>query len=133
MLMTCFQAMKLYGREPEQFDAIVTLFQMVLAPYPFHKIEAAFVEHIKRKTEMPTPADIVLLIEPPAPKPDWAAYVGIKAKMKDAFVMPAERRYVAWCETYVAENLKSYEDKQSANAEIAVMELKMLPCVPNAE
>lgn len=48
---------------------------------------------------MPAPADIVNIIDPAEPSPDWAAYVGIKEKIKQGgYVMDSDREYLAWCE-----------------------------------
>lgn len=63
MLSTLFNSQKTYGKQPEQLNATVKLFQMVLADYAWPDIEAAFKVYVKRSGEMPTPHDIVDLIE----------------------------------------------------------------------
>ncbi len=63
MLMQCFDGLKLYGKEPEQIENAVKLFRMVLADFPSDKIQSAFVTHLQRSSEMPTPSDIVQLIK----------------------------------------------------------------------
>lgn len=62
MLMQCFDGLKLYGKEPEQLENTVKLFRLVLADFDAEKIQSAFVTHLQRSSEMPTPADIVQLI-----------------------------------------------------------------------
>lgn len=36
---------------------------MALQDYPHQKIKSAFIEHVRTKTEFPTPADIIAIIE----------------------------------------------------------------------
>lgn len=86
MLYQCFQALKLYGKEPETLEATVSMFQMVLADYPPEAIRKAFANYLKRHNEMPAPADIASLIERNGKPPlDRAVYVSISKK-------PAEDR-----------------------------------------
>ena len=63
MLTQLFSTMKTYGKEPEQLEAIIPIFQLVLADYPFGRIEQAFAFYLKTNNEMPTPGDIANIIE----------------------------------------------------------------------
>lgn len=38
------------------------MFQMILGDYPLEKVKWAFIEHIKTSADLPTPSDIVKLI-----------------------------------------------------------------------
>jgi hypothetical protein len=62
LIIQCFDALKLFGKEPEQLKNAAALFQFALADYPVEKINDAFKAHLQRSTEMPTPADICTLI-----------------------------------------------------------------------
>lgn len=74
----CFEALKTYGKEPEQMVAVANMFQMVLADYPIDKIKAAFKTYLKTNSDMPAPADIVRLIERGNKPPlDRAVYVAL--------------------------------------------------------
>ena len=66
----CFEALKTYGKEPEQMVAVANMFQMVLSDYPISKIKSAFKTYLKTNSELPAPADIVHLIER-GNKPPW--------------------------------------------------------------
>ena len=78
MLFQCFQSLKLYGREPEALEALVSMFQMVLHDYTMDQIRQAFALHLKRSNEMPTPADIANIIERGGKPPfERAVYVAI--------------------------------------------------------
>lgn len=63
MLMQAFQALKTYGKEPEQLESIIAMFNLVLADYPFEKIQGAFATYLKTNNEMPAPSDIANIIE----------------------------------------------------------------------
>lgn len=83
--MQCFDGLKLYGKEPEQIENTVKLFRMVLADFPSDKIQSAFVTHLQRSSEMPTPSDIVQLINRGnKPAFDKAVYIRLEKKGYDA-------------------------------------------------
>ena len=74
----CFEALKTYGKEPEQMVAVANMFQMVLSDYPIGKIKSAFKTYLKTNSDLPAPADIVHLIERGNKPPlDRAVYVSI--------------------------------------------------------
>jgi hypothetical protein len=82
---------------------------------------------MRRHTVMPTPADIIAIIDPPAPTPDWAAFVSIKQRMQDSyqFVSDKDRQYVRWCEGYSSDKLASYEQRQQAKQSITEASRKL--------
>ena len=81
MLFQCFQGLKLYGKEPEALEALVSMFQMVLHDYAMPQIRQAFALHLKRSNEMPTPADIASIIERGGKPPlERAVYVSLSRK-----------------------------------------------------
>lgn len=84
MLSQSFRALKLYGREPEDFAAIDAMFQLVLADYPIDKIKQAFAVYLKRHNELPAPADIVQIIERDGKPPlERAVYIAISKKQPE--------------------------------------------------
>lgn len=123
----CFDCLNTYGKTPDQLTNAGRMFIAVLSPYPMLEIKKAFVEWARRNSAIPTPADILNIIDPPPPTPDWAAYVAIRQKMRDGytFVMPDQRRYVAWCEDYAVNKLKSYEEREKAKQDIQDIESKI--------
>lgn len=62
MVSQCFDALNIYGKEPEQVENIVAIFNLVLAEYSIKQIEDAFKTYLSRNSNMPTPADIAMLI-----------------------------------------------------------------------
>jgi len=63
MLMACFESQKVYGKEPESMASALKVFNMVLADYSIKQIMDAFKFHLRNNAEMPTPSDIVKVIE----------------------------------------------------------------------
>lgn len=82
MLAQSFQALKTYGKEPEQLEAIIPMFNMVLADYPYSAIEQAFSYYLRHNTEFPSPADIAQIIDRGGNKPPFerSVYVAITKK-----------------------------------------------------
>jgi hypothetical protein len=99
MVKQCFDGLKTYGKEPEQLEATIGLFRMVLSDYPFDKIRNAFALYLKTNTEMPAPADIANIIERGGKPPfDKSIYVSISKKH------PEDRNHDEW------EYMKDYEN-----------------------
>jgi len=77
MVSQCFDALRQYGKEPEQVEGVVRLFSLVLAPYSMKQISQAFSVYLSRYSEMPTPADIAQIIrrggKPPFEKSVYVA------------------------------------------------------------
>ena len=84
MLEQCYDILNIYGKQPEQLTNINLAFQMVLAPYKEIDIRKAFHIWLKRYDRMPTPSDIVRLIERKGKPPlDKAIYIKL-CKMKES-------------------------------------------------
>lgn len=83
-LFQCFDSLKVYGKEPEQMKAVNSMFQTVLADYPFDKVKSAFTYYLKHNSDLPAPADIATIIERGNKPPfDRSVYLAIR-KRKDA-------------------------------------------------
>lgn len=81
MLTQLFLTLKTYGKEPEQLEALIPLFNLTLADYTFERIEKAFAFYLKTSNEMPTPADIANIIERGTKPPfDRSVYIAISKK-----------------------------------------------------
>lgn len=103
MLVQCFQALKLYGKEPEQIEGVIGMFNLVLADYPFSEIERAFRYYLRHNTEMPAPADIAIIIDRGGDKPpfDKSVYVAFSKKHGDQRT-PAEWQYMRDYERFIS-------------------------------
>jgi hypothetical protein len=80
-LLMAFDALKTYGKEPEQLESVKKLMHFALADYTWEQISNALRYYFKNYTEFPAPADLVQIIErknkPPFEK---AVYVSISKK-----------------------------------------------------
>lgn len=102
MLITvCFDTLKTYGKTFEQLDSIIKLFELVLKEYDIKTIEEAFLRYVQSESEMPTPHDIIKIIDPSKNRLKWDSEVfkEIKRKMRDdCYVSEDEIKY---CNNYM--------------------------------
>lgn len=97
LLLVCFDGLNVYGKEPEQLGNITKLFQLVLGGFKISDVETAFAQYLESNTNMPTPADIVKIIEPPVEPRKWCAitFIDIKRRTREnQFITDAEKKYV---------------------------------------
>ena len=77
-------ALKTYGKQPEQMESVTKLFMFALADYPTQKIIDAMSYYVRNYTDFPAPADIVQIIERGNKPPlDRSVYVSISKKHPD--------------------------------------------------
>lgn len=124
-----FAALDRYGRKPDQLKEIAKLFIHLLRGYPLEKIKEGFYEHMRRESRMPTPADIINIIDPLPPvwKPDWAVYVGLKSAYNRGGLSRYSREfeYMERCEKWSLDNLSNYDAYQESRNQIAIYEQKV--------
>ena len=83
---------------------------MVLADYPMPRIVEAITQYIRKRPDMPRPADIEAIINPPLPKPDWAVYVALQKKVaQGGWLFSDERAYLATCERYAIDHAREQQ------------------------
>lgn len=80
-------------------------FSWALSGYPIELILEGMRAYLRTagNVTIPTPSEIIAIIDPPKPrfKPDWAVYISIKNRMRsDDYVMPKEREYVKQCDDF---------------------------------
>lgn len=98
LVTTCYEALNVYGKTPEQLEAIIALFQMDLEDYEYSVVRQAFKIYRKTNSTMPTPADIIKIIEPPKQERKWcgATYIQLcKRKRENQFMLDRELAYIA--------------------------------------
>lgn len=84
VILMAFDALKTYGKEPEQLDSVKKLMHFALADYNIQQVREAFAYYFKHNSEFPAPADIVQIIERGNKPPfDRAVYVTISKKAAD--------------------------------------------------
>jgi len=98
LVTTCYEALNVYGKTPEQLEAIIAIMQMDLEDYTYSVVREAFKIYRKTNSAMPTTADIVKIIEPPQEVPKWcgATYIQLcKRKRENQFMLLEEEKYMA--------------------------------------
>ena len=125
LLTQCYDALKVYGKEPEQLPNLIKMFILVLGEYDFATIRKAFTEYLKRRNEMPAPADIVNIIDPPPEPLSAATYVSLQKKAYSGeYLMRDEREF---CEAFrrqeFAKTRGGSDELREADREIAQFKL----------
>lgn len=82
ILTSCFSALNVYGKQPEELAIIMPIFLNVLAEYRAVDIQAAFKKFLKTSRNFPTPADIIELIEN-KPKLVESVYVNLSMRRQN--------------------------------------------------
>lgn len=76
-----YDTQQTFGKDPEQMNNLTKLFLFTLADYPYELISKALRFFIKHNKEMPTPSDIVNIIERDGKPPfDKAVYITLMKK-----------------------------------------------------
>jgi hypothetical protein len=105
LLSQCFDVLNTYGKTPEQLENMTGMFLATLQGYDFKDVKSAFIQHMRTSRSMPTPADIINIIEPPKQELSRAMYVQI---MRDCtvggkFLYGDKREFV---EAYEAQEMR---------------------------
>ena len=89
--------MNTYGGTQEGLEASVMLMQMVLGKYPYSLVRKGFEIHMQNSSDMPKPADIIQIIDPPPAKKQWCkvTFLEIKRKKREnVFTTIQEDKYI---------------------------------------
>lgn len=98
LVTACYESMNVYGKSPEQLEAIIMLMQMTLKRFPYEIVRKAFEIYLEKNSTMPTPSDIIKIIEPPKQERKWcgATYIQLcKRKRENQFMLDKELAYIA--------------------------------------
>ncbi len=89
-----------YGKTPAELETLVEGFVWVLGHHPIQSIIDAIGQHIRKSRDIPAPADIEAIINPPPPKIDWPLYIELKKRLRDGnvYVDRDEKRFIQNCE-----------------------------------
>lgn len=113
---------KQYGKTESQLETMVEGFAWVLTDFTMDRIIWAIGEYIRAKSDIPAPADIHLILNPPKPvwKPDWAYYVALKRKIAVELYFPYsdEREYLRRCEEFSRNKLRDYDEVTSSDEQL---------------
>lgn len=92
LLNQSFQIFNLYGKEPEQLTAIFQGFSMILKDETEGDITTAFLQWMREKSVMPTPAEIYALCRGYVAARADAAKYQVRAQM----AAPVQKERVSW-------------------------------------
>jgi len=107
LVAQCFDSLNVYGKTTDQLENIAGAFQLVLGDYDIDTVSKAFAKHLRRSSTMPTPADIVNIIDPPPQKLSGAVYISLKKQLIDnIFTTDEERAYIAAYERQEMDKLR---------------------------
>lgn len=73
-----FDMQKQFGKTTGQLENIVSGFLWIMEPYPVDIVVGAFAKYLREHSDMPTPSDIVKIIDPKKPEKIWDKAVYIK-------------------------------------------------------
>lgn len=87
---------KAYSKTPAELSTLVDGFLWVLGDIPVADIIQAIGEYCRTHADIPAPADILAIVDPPAPALSTAMYLEIKRRIADGnvWVGSAEHEYV---------------------------------------
>ena len=63
LLEQTYACQKTYADKAEMMEYRDGMFQLILAEYALFEVQKAFLEHVKQSPDLPTPSDIVKIIE----------------------------------------------------------------------
>jgi hypothetical protein len=112
----CFETLDTYGKTPQQLGTASEVFVRMLSKYDMELVREGFYSYMERNSRMPTPSDIINIIDPPPWKPDWAYYHSLKESIKRGNQLSpysAEHRYMKKCEEYALQEMRDDEERMS--------------------
>lgn len=112
-----FDLQKQFGKQTTQLETIVEGFLWAMEGYPPADVVRGFAEYIRRHSDMPTPSDIVKIIDPPVEdfRPDWDFYNRLKEMLKvgGAYALnDDEFEYMRNCEASSIKKMKNAATKE---------------------
>jgi hypothetical protein len=112
---------KQYGRTDAELQTLVEGFCWILSDYPMDSILMALKHYVMTKADIPTPADLRNIIDPPPLPLSGAVYIDIKKRgREDQFITRDEKEY---CRKYeeqeMAKSRGGSEELRQAQAQIA--------------
>lgn len=119
LLGACLALQKLYGRDVDNSDVIIELFQRMMSKYSGDKVIKSFETWMERSQEFPTPADIIGLIKRGG-KPPLSESMFIQISKKDGMDRtPEDWQYLRDYQAFMDDGWEGEPDaaKQSALTE----------------
>ena len=112
LVKSCFEALNTYGGGNDALEASIMLMQMTLSRFDYSTVRKAFEIYLQGSSDMPKPADIVKIIEPPVEPRKWCTVTFLEIKRKkreDVFTSLEEDKY---CIDFVDAQVSAPEDNK---------------------
>lgn len=89
-----------YGKTTAELELLVEGFSRVLKHRPMAQIIDAIEKYTLKNPNIPAPADIENIINPPPPKIDWPLYIELKKRARDGnyYLDGDEKKFLRNCE-----------------------------------
>lgn len=89
-----------YGKTERELMLIVEGFSRVLRHRTMNQIIDAIEKYTAKNPNIPAPADVENIINPPPPKIDWPLYIELKKKLREGnvYVDRDEKQFIRNCE-----------------------------------
>lgn len=96
LVKSCFEALNTYGGGNDVLEASIMLMQLTLGRFDYETVRGAFGIYLQSGADMPKPADIIKIIEPPVKQRDWCKVTFLeilRKKRENVYVTIAEDEY----------------------------------------
>lgn len=106
LVKSCYEALNTYGTSKDGLEATIMLMQMALGRFDYESVREAFGIYLQTNSDMPKPADIIMILEPHKKPKTWCAttFIDIKRRAREnQFITNAEKKY---CEDFVQARIK---------------------------
>ena len=104
--------LKGYGEKAEDAESRDAGFQWMLGRFTIEQVRSAFRQYIERHTDLPVPANIINIIDPPRERLSAAVYIAYQKKAcSGGWLLSDERQF---CRDYEAQEM----DKGRASREL---------------
>lgn len=101
-----------YGKSQDELETLVEGLAWILASCTLQEIMGGLAEYVRTKSGIPTPSEILAIIDPPKKpfQPDWAVYTRLNKLVHDSgpyAINQDEIDYIAACERFSVEKMKN--------------------------
>lgn len=120
LLSQAYAAQATYGDKAQMMEWRDAMFQLILGRFPFRQVKGAFVKFLERNRDLPTPSDIVNIIEPPQQQLSAAMYVSLRKRAADGeWLLSDDRAYIEAFEAQEMAKMRGGSDElRSAQREV---------------
>lgn len=124
LVTSCYHALRQYGKSPEELEAIIMLMQIKLAKYAYEDVRMAFDKLLDTATQVPTPAEVIAIVDPSTQPRKWSAtaFIDIKRRIREGQFVPKSE--IQYCKDYIQAQLdeSANNERQDAVRQVAIQD-----------